>query len=523
MKHFRLPTLLLCLGLAACDNPPAPDAGTDAPAGDTPMAPDAPRDTPPARPVCDGIRSVTLTAGMNNVTGDTTGRGSDLDLSCGGMDPGPQEAVEITLPGSPSDTVGLRLSLVTAGTSMDFDTVLEVRSDCTTAVDAACGDDVSRDELRSEVMTTAPGGSTRTVIVSGYDADNSGPWSLDIEVIDGLEAPTLTGATALMVATSATAYELRLDVMGGDADGDASGAIFELLDGAGAVIGADSDGDTATPDQTEFGYFFADSVEGMTTFTGRVGPIDELGMGIPLSDFPAVVGAAQLRVRLFDEFDLESAPMTFPIGDATLVRRGESCDATHVCPLVLECGGGATCAVPAAVATACGTASAVTLTAPTGSTSTVMTVDGTIMPGDGVIRATCQGATRGRELLYTVAVPAGTFDLEVTTAGTRTGTADTVVYAMTTCGDTSADPATFCHDDVDYPDDVSSIVTIENATGTYTVAVDLYTPTPITADVAVGTTFRLRPVLATGAMCDPAGVENRCAGGACSTTTMMCP
>jgi hypothetical protein len=393
-----------------------------------------------------------------------------------------------------------------------------------TAADAACNDDETpMAELRSEVSTTAPGGSTRTVVVSGYDADNAGPWSLDIEVIDGLEAPTLTGATALMVATTTTARQLRLDVMGGDANGDASGAIFEFLDGAGTVIGVNADGDTATPDQTEFGYYFADSVEGMTTFTGTIGPIDAFGMDVPLSDFPAVVAAAQLRIRLFDEFGLESATMTFPISAVTQVGRGDTCDATHVCPLVLECGTGGTCDIPAAVATACGMATAVTLTAPTGGMSTLMTVDGTIATGDGVLLAPCQGATPGREVLYDVAVPAGMFDLEVTTAGTRTGMADTVVYAMRTCGDTSADPITFCHDDIDFPDDPSSIVTIENATGTYTVAVELYLEAPITADVPVGTTFRLRPVLATGATCDPAGVENRCAGGACSATTMMCP
>ena len=33
----------------------------------------------------------------------------------------------------------------------------------------------------------------------------------------------------------------------------------------------------------------------------------------------------------------------------------------------------------------------------------------------------------------------------------------------------------------------------------------------------------LRPVLAAGEACDPAGVLNRCAGAACSAATMMCP
>jgi hypothetical protein len=140
-----------------------------------------------------------------------------------------------------------------------------------------------------------------------------------------------------------------------------------------------------------------------------------------------------------------------------------------------------------------------------------------------VLIAPCLGATAGLELLYGVTVPAGDFDLEVSTAGTRTGAADTVLYAMRTCGDTSADPLTFCHDDANYPDDLTSVVTIENATGSYTFAVELYAEAPITADVPLGITFRLRPVLASGAACDPMGVENRCATSACPSATMLCP
>jgi hypothetical protein len=33
----------------------------------------------------------------------------------------------------------------------------------------------------------------------------------------------------------------------------------------------------------------------------------------------------------------------------------------------------------------------------------------------------------------------------------------------------------------------------------------------------------LRPVLATGAPCDPDGVNDRCAAGACPAGTMVCP
>jgi len=521
MNLARLSTLLLCWALTACDSPTTTDAGTDAgPAPDAPAAPDVPRDVPVATGACSDVTSYELTIGEQTLSGDTTDGPTDLVLTCG-EGGSPQEAIEIVLPGTSSDTYGLVLSTASGDTM--FDTVLEIRPTCEDAEGGFCNDDENYpDEVRSTLRTILPGGTRAFVVVSGYNADESGAWDLRAEVVENVNPPSLEGGTALMVATSEFDRELRLTVRGGDADGDAAGAIFEFLDATGAVIGANTDGDTATPDQTEFGYYFAESVEGMTTFTGTIGPIGGFGMDIPLSDFPALVGASELRVRLFDGFEQQSAPMLLP-GAATQVALGEACDATNVCPLVLECGTAAVCEIPAAVVSACAAATEVTLVAPTGGTSTLQTQDGAIGPGEGVLLAPCQGATDGLELLYAVTVPAGDFDLEVFTAGTRTGMADTVLYAMRTCGDTSASPVAFCHDDANYPDDVTSIVTIPNATGTYTFAVELYVDGALTADVPLGITFRLRPVLTTGAACDPMGVENRCGTGDCPSATMLCP
>lgn len=511
-------SFLLAALLAACGpSPTPPDAGADAPMPDVPTV-DTGRDAPAG--TCDDVTSQTLTVGTQALTGDNTGRSNDLPLTCGAADgTGPQEAIEIVMPGTSSDNYGLVLSLVNDGTA--YDTVLELRPFCAEETDAICNDDAVPGELRSELYQLLPGGTHAFVVVAGYDADAVGPWTLDAEVVD-VVAPVVTGGTALMVSVGATGKRLQLTVMGSDTNADAEAAIFEFLDGSGMPIGADTDADASTPDDTEFAYFFDDAVTGMATFTATV-TLEDFGDTL-LSDFPALVGAASLRVRLSDRFDLEGEPMTLPLVAATQAARGGTCDATNVCAPSLACETG-TCVIPAAVVTACGAATDVTLTAPTGGVASEMTVDGTIAASASLLTAPCQRATRfGAELLYDVTVPAGMHDLVVTTDTTRTDATDTVVFVMSTCGDTSEAPETWCNDDIDFDMDIySSSVEILDAAGTYTVAVDQYLTAPAAAAADVGTLFRLRPVLAMGATCDPMGVANRCAGGACPAGTMTCP
>jgi hypothetical protein len=65
-----------------------------------------------------------------------------------------------------------------------------------------------------------------------------------------------------------------------------------------------------------------------------------------------------------------------------------------------------------------------------------------------------------------------------------------------------------------------SRVTVMNATeGDYYAFVETYGG----GGGAVEIQATLRPVLASGAACDPAGVNNRCMTGTCPAATMMCP
>ena len=494
--------------LAACDTPPVNDAGLpDAGGTDAPIGTDTP--APPG--VCATARAVTLTLGANSITGNTAGRGMDLALTCNSMDetPAPQEAITLTIPGDPGTTYAVELSTAAPGTAVSFDTQLEVRMTCGSATNAICNDDIDYpDEPRSRLTVPVPGGTVLTLIVSGYQAMFSGPWEVSATVEEA-HPPTLTGIDVTFIDST----ELRASIMGGDVDGNAVGIAFEFLDAAGMPIAVDADDDVATPDVSELFFEFDTAVTDMTTFTGTV-TAEGLDFLAPL------VNATQARVRVIDDTDEESAPLTEALVLGMFVARGATCDdALTFCPAGLACEG-AVCTIPAAAVTACGTARAITLAAPTATVPSSMTFDATVMMADGVLTAPCQPNTPGDEDLFTLTVPAGDHDLIVTTAGTRTGTADTVVYVMSTCGDTSADPDTYCADDIDDTDRSSELVVQSLPAGAYALAVETYGPAM--APIPVGVTVTLRAVVAIGAACDPAGVNNRCAGDAC-TAAGMCP
>lgn len=500
------------LALVGCDPAPVADAGVDAPLGDAPIGNDTPmpRDTPAAPGVCATARAVTLTLGENSITGNTMGRGMDLALTCESMGetPAPQEAITLTVPGDAATTYALRLSTAAPGTAVSYDTQLEVRPTCASATNAICNDDINYpDEPRSELTVPVPGGTVLTVIVSGYQAMFSGPWELTATVSE-VHPPTLTGMDVTIIGGS----DLRASIMGGDVDGNATGIVIEFLGADGMPIAADTDMDVATPPISEFAFDFVNSVADMTTFTGTV----EVG---GLNDFPEFGAIAEARVRVVDDTGEESAPLTEAIIEGAYVARGDACDEMLTfCPEGLTCEA-AVCAIPAPAVTACGSATAVTLAAPTPTALSTMTIDATVPMADGVLTAPCQDNTPGAEDLYSLTIPAGNHDLLVTTAGTRTADADTIVYLMTTCGDPFADPDTYCSDDVSDEDLSSSLVVESLAAGTYTLAVEGFGAAK--AAVPVGVTVSLRAVLDSGAACDMTGVNNRCAGAACAAG--VCP
>ena len=227
-------------------------------------------------------------------------------------------------------------------------------------------------------------------------------------------------------------------------------------------------------------------------------------------------GATQARIELMDAVGGLSAAMTVPLRVVEEVGLGATCDDMHAVLLPLVCGSSTTCEAPPEVAGACAGAAAIAAPAPTTVTTPAM-VTGAFAGGAGVFTGSC-GPTTESELIYTVSVPAGGVDLLATTNLPGTGATDTVLYARGTC----ADPLTElgCADDVSRDVLSSEIELRDLAAGTYTIFVERYAGTT-GADFALQVS--LRPVLATGATCDPAGVMNRCAAGACVSATMTCP
>ncbi|MCB9603196.1 MAG: hypothetical protein H6720_23005 [Sandaracinus sp.] len=457
--------------------------------------------------MCSDGRAITLTAGTQQITGDTTDAPSTrvLGEGCGGEAVG-QELLAFQIPGS--GEVGVSFSL--ANDSTEFDTTVEVRpAGCDDVTDALCFDDISLFDPRSEGSFIAEGGETVYVIVTGYDAEALGPWAMDVNVVVNPTAPVLTSGTALRVD------DVRVDLalVGTDADGDASYFAAAFLDESGNPIGLDLDEDPATPDDTEFFFDFSESVLGMTSFTApaRVGGLD---------DFPELAAATQIRIRLYDAFDLESDSMTFDLVDVTESGlEGPCVDGESICADAFVCTD-AVCALPPAAVTACGGATALTLTPGTASVQTAA-----IAAGDGGIVASC-GDTEGDEALYTVTVPAGAFDLVATTvrAANDVESVDTVVYVQTTCGDPYSEGETGCSDDVgdDETEDYRSTVELRDvAAGTYTVGVELWGGATEASTVELAIT--LRPVLPGGSACDPMGQANRCATGECVGAPGMCP
>lgn len=501
--------ILSACTLVACGDddvtPPAVDAGTDA--GAMPM-PDSGTDAGMMMVpgVCDAVRMVAGTMGTTTVTGDTsmvTTRPRDLGPDCGNAMAArsePQEVIAYTVPGT--GPVGLRLSLRNPGTAADFLSILQVRDACATVPTAGHTCFLTNDDdWRAQGAVMADGGSVVYIVVTGYAEPpaglgvvTTGPWELTIETVANT-APTLTHGSAWY---SGDAVELA--VTGAD-DGAIDSYSAPLLDAAGMPVDVNGDGAADS-----FGGAFLSAVMGspFTAFDRYNG----------LRELLTTAAVTQLSVTVTDEFGLESAPLMVAFGDA--VGAGDACGAMAYCAVGLDCVS-MLCAPQAPVAAACAAATPITIATPTTTTTTAM-VSGSVPTGAGVLAASCTRAPEG-EVLYTIAVPAGAFDLLATTNVTGTGMTDTVLSLRSACADPTSEVA--CDDDIDYSGGVASsaIEVRDIAAGTYTMIVEQYA-TPGAAG-PFGLQVSLRPVLAMGAACDMAGVMNRCAGGACAAG--VCP
>lgn len=523
---------LIAATLVACGGTPNPtDAGPIGDTGgpDTGTTPDAGHDAG-ATSVCDTPMTLTLAQGpAQTVMGDTTGHTMgvvNLGDTCGAQAAGgttaPQQVIELHLPGTASDTVAVTFTLLNAGTDPTFDTTTQLRTTCTDVTGATCFDDNTAGvagDYRSEGTFTAPGGSTRYLIVGGYRMPltgnvNVGPWQASFQTFVNPTAPTLTSGTASLLDGDL----LTISTMGMDPQSAATGVQVSFLDAANAPIGFDIDMDTSTPDVTDLGpYNFRPGVLGMMNFTAgtRI-----TGFG----PFPQAATATQLRISVVDGANLMSNELMIPLVQAMTVHVGDTCDAMHVCPGGVDCTGTpAVCTVPAAVAAECAAAVAVTVATPT-TTTTSATSTVNYTTGMGLLEGSCVGTGgMGDEHILSVDVPAtGTFDLIASTPDMAEMGPDTLLYDRTVCGDPSTETA--CNDDRSaMPHVIASLITIQNAApGTHFIVVDSFET--LTAAMSTVVTISLRPVLGVGDACDPLGAMNRCPGTPCPTTgTAVCP
>ena len=486
------------------DTGPRRDAGTDA--GETVEL-----------ATCDMPRTLEGTIGTTSISGDT-GPGvegpRDLGPNCGNAEAprwAPQEVIAYEVPGTGPTAV--TATLVTDGTPDNFDTVIQIRTDCAMIPEAAllptCFDD-SPGDVRSEATATVEGGTTLYVIVTGYTdtpvegGTDRGAYQLDVTARAN-ELPTVTGGEVLVIGSRA-----RIVVDGMDADMDPFGFVATFQDAAGMPVDLNGDGTPDDSDRVAGQFDNLDELAGMAAYRGEA-TLDDLGT--LLTD----LSATQAEVQLIDAGFGIGASMTLTVRAVTEVGFGDACDMDNVCAASLTCTAG-TCQASAEVTAACAAATAIVVAPPTTMTTTA-TATGMLAAGAGALEGSC-APTGGGEAVHTVVVPAGSYDLLARTDLAGTGETDTVLYVRSTCQDPSTELA--CNDDIDFAGGVvsSAVEVMDAAAGTYTIAVEPFNE--IAAAEPYEIEVALRPVLATGAACDPMGVQNRCAGGACPAG-MVCP
>jgi hypothetical protein len=519
---LSLPLLSLAGAAAGCGSTPAP-APIDATFPDAAIVlPVDDRADP-----CDAPMAVTGTMGTpSEVMLDTTmvdTRPRDLGLACGNVTArrwARQQVIEYTVPGT--GPMGVSISTANMGTDRNFNTVVQVRRECRVAPPTfpqSCFDDAGM-EVRAVGGAQAMGGDTLFIYVTGY----SEPEAVSGQVDEGRVLVTITAAPNTAPTIESGSLRLinndsRIEAQGMDPEGNVLGVTLGLLNASGRL---DFNGDGVGNDLDVFDFRFGD-LSGMTSWDGRV---DISGMELRFAEVcrdPGVQCTEAVLVA-YDTAFATSAPRRVPVQDATVVGIGETCDDDHVCASSLVCNAMMVCEPTPAVTAACMAAAPITIaepmgTATTGSATAMIPAGagGTFVAPAGCAMASGGDPTAGQERIFSVAVPAGTFDLTFQTDRPGTGMTDTVLYVRGECGDPTSNLG--CQDDI-ARGTLGSLVSVMNATeGTYFAFVETYGG----AGGPVEIQATLRPVLASGAMCDPAGAQNRCAMGVCNATTMMCP
>lgn len=442
--------------------------------------------------------------------------------------PAPQAVVTFTVPGT--GTRAVELSLVNSGTDTRFDTVVGVRRDrcvplsVTEPLDACFDDAVAGREPRSRGTILAEGGDTIFVVVTGYGTmfdgrSDEGIAQLDIGV-GGAAAPTLTSASALV-----TPETVRIEVDAGDADGDAEQLRVTFHGPAGELLNIGTD--DVADDRDVLAIPFDRPVSQAVTFR------ESATYTLTAEQHAAIAAATSIEVAVVDRAGLtsETARRT-PVVLGVIAAPGDPCSATEVCSAEHACAADMTCQPAADRVAACGLAMALPIPTPT---DTSTTGRGTVVltEGAGLFTAQClPTSSGGREGIFRITVPAGAWDLLLTTdssgtAGTDPFAPDTVLYVRRTCTDASpaSAPEDWCNDDIDSTETYRSEVNIlDVAPGDVFAFVELWGQGAPPGDGSrVELAATLRPVLGSGEACDPSGGDNRCDLGACPVATRMCP
>ncbi len=501
-------SILLAVALLGCD--PMPDV------------PDGGGTGRRALPGCVNPEVVEGRLGTTSVSIDTrNGEAGLVPLSCTTAgSPAPQWVVAYRVPGT--ETVAIEVSTVNAGTDVNFDTVIAVRRSCLPrSVDEraeSCFDDGVR-EGRSRGSFLAEGGETLYLFVTGYGTmymgrADEGLAQLEITA-SALTPPTLESASVLV-----TGDMVRVEVEGGDEGRDATGVYLTFHGPAGDLLDLDADG--AFDDDDVLTGDFDRPVLGTSTFS-ETATLTTATTG----------GASFARVRIVDRAGvLSERVLTVPARAGSIVSLGEACDATRICGAELVCDALMLCAPAPDRVAACAAATVMALEAPTDGRATTATEQSVLTAGAGLFTAQCSpDFSGGTEDLYLIQVPPGRFDVILTTdsegsSGDTPLDPDTILYVRRTCADATATSALEdeCNDDIEASvNQRSTVEVLDVGDVSFTAFVEMYNGAPEGPGVRYELAATLRPVLESGASCDPAGVENRCADGGCVVATRTCP
>ncbi len=522
-SFLSISSLASTVVLAACGAPApisAVDGGSDAAVHpDAYLAPDS----------CDMDRLHRLdgvaggSVGIDFDTTMTSTRPRDLGDACGNTAAdirwAPQEVVEFHVPGTGMQ--GVQFSTSNAMTTANFNTLVQVRQGSCRAVPTAtfppsCFDDVSQTNLESTGGITVMGGTTLYFIVTGYSHPPAGEMSVDrgnVHIdftVAPNTAPMLTAGSAVfsrgdtIIAATAT-----------DAEGPIAGYSMAFYHAAGQI---DINGDGVANGDDVLTLGFDTVARAAPMYTGHSHINGMTTYALATYCHQAAVHCTEIGLRVFDAQYAISNELRVPALDAAIVGVGAVCDDLHLCADGLVCASGMCTVIPSAT-TECAAAMPFVIPTPT-TAATMARNNGTIGTGTGVFSASC-APTAGKEQIWQITIPAGHFDLALTTdtTGTATGV-DTVISLRSTCVDQTTELAMGCNDDISGTNFRSHLTFRDIPAGDYFALVELYGGAAASPYALQAT---LTPVLASGTACDPAMTNYRCATGTCSATTMMCP